>query len=77
MKVYRECEQFPKGGAFGLNLEKNVNVGDSLLVAGPVGMIRYLGAGQFQYKKDLVADKKTKICLIAGGSGITPLYSIA
>lgn len=77
IKVYRECEEYPKGGKYGLHFEKSIQVGDSLMVEGPVGKTRYLGAGQFQYFRNLVKDKKTKICLIAGGSGIAPLYSIA
>lgn len=44
---------------------------------GPVGMLRYLGYGKFQLKKEVLEHKKNKIGLIAGGSGITPMYSIA
>ena len=40
-------------------------------------MIRYLGYGKFQYKKEVLEHKKNKIGLVAGGSGITPMYAIA
>ena len=45
IKIYRESEDHPGGGKFSSNLEKNVNVGDNLMVKGPVGMLRYHGYG--------------------------------
>ena len=77
IKVYRPCEEFPNGGQFTTWMEKNVNVGDSLLFSGPIGMIKYHGYGQIEFKKKMLETKKTKIGLLAGGSGITPMYSIA
>ena len=44
---------------------------------GPIGMIRYLGQGKIQFKKDLLKTPKTKIIVCAGGSGITPMLAIA
>lgn len=43
---------------------------------GPVGRLKYLGWGQFKLGKKLLF-KKTKVGLIAGGSGLTPMYAIA
>lgn len=43
---------------------------------GPIGRVRYLGHGAFKLlKNDL--KPKSKIGLIAGGTGITPLLAIA
>ena len=40
-------------------------------------MIKYLGYGKVLLKDKALEDKKMKIGLLAGGSGITPLYSMA
>ena len=40
-------------------------------------MINYKGFGSFLFKKKPLDNKKTKVGLIAGGTGITPFYSIA
>lgn len=46
------------------------------MVEGPIGKCRYFGHGKFMYaKKDLPL--KTNLGLIAGGTGLTPLYSQA
>jgi ferredoxin-NADP reductase len=45
IKVYRPCEEFPNGGKWTKWMEHNVNVGDDLLVSGPIGMMKYLGNG--------------------------------
>ena len=76
IKVYRNNEQFPEGGKFTQWLESSVNVGDSIICEGPIGMFRYLGQGKCQLKKDLLKPK-SNIFLCAGGSGITPMFSIA
>jgi NAD(P)H-flavin reductase len=39
-------------------------------------MIKYLGWGQVVLKKKELKPKQ-RMCLLAGGSGITPMYSIA
>ena len=50
-------------------------VGDSILMEGPVGRMTYEGNATFRVtgKEPM---RKTKIGLIAGGSGITPLLSV-
>jgi cytochrome-b5 reductase len=77
IKVYRNTPEFPEGGIFSQHLENNVHVGDSLMCEGPIGRLRYLGGGDFKLLKNPVAGKRTKIGLIAGGTGITPMFSIA
>ena len=52
-------------------------VGDKVKFEGPLGKMIYLGNGNFVVMKKPLASPKTKIGLIAGGSGITPLYSLA
>lgn len=76
IKIYRPHPDFPEGGKFTQHLENNVNVGDSIICEGPIGKIKYFGDGKFNLlKKEL--PRKTKIGLLAGGSGITPMFSIA
>ena len=53
-----------------------MKVGDVILCEGPIGTIRYHGLGEFVNGGKLLWKKK-QVVLIAGGSGITPLYSIA
>ena len=76
IKVYRNCDEFPEGGAYTQWLEKNVKVGDSIMCEGPIGKIKYLGQRQFKLMKNMLKPK-AKLFLCAGGSGITPLLSIA
>jgi len=75
IKMYREHPDFPGGGKFTQELEK-VQVGDAILCEGPVGKLKYHGNGEFKYMAKTIPDKKW-IGLIAGGTGITPCYSIA
>jgi len=77
IKIYRPCEEFPNGGEFTSWMEKNVNLGDNVLFSGPIGITKYHGFGQIELKNKMLETKKTKIGLLAGGSGITPMYSIA
>ena len=53
-----------------------VNVGDILMCEGPFGLLKYEGNGNFLFKKAPLKQKK-RIVLIAGGTGVTPLYNIA
>lgn len=76
IKIYRNNEQFPEGGIFTQHLENNINVGDNVLMSGPKGMFKYFGYGKCELKKTMLKPKK-KIFLCAGGSGITPMLSIA
>lgn len=46
--------------------------GDKILMEGPKGLLAYQGHGNFLIRKKPA--KKTKIGLIAGGTGITPCF---
>jgi NAD(P)H-flavin reductase len=41
---------------------------------GPKGLLFYRGHGNFELKKNLM--RKSKIGLIAGGTGLTPCYQV-
>lgn len=76
VKVYRETKDFPNGGKLTQHLENKVNVGDEIMVSGPIGMYRYLGDGRIQFKDDILPQKR-KLALLAAGTGVTPLYAMA
>ena len=76
IKVYRKNEQFPDGGKFTQILEDNIHIGDSIMCEGPIGKCKYFGNGKFSLMKKELPQKK-KILLIAGGTGLTPCFSIA
>jgi nitrate reductase (NAD(P)H) len=69
IKIYRKCEQFPNGGLMTQHLE-SMNIGDKLSIEGPRGRLAYFGDGNFVIDKK--EKKKTRIGMIAGGTGITP-----
>jgi nitrate reductase (NAD(P)H) len=73
IKVYKPTDEFPKGGVMSQHLD-SMKVGEKLKMEGPKGMLYYFGNGNFELRKKLI--KKTKIGLIAGGTGITPCYQI-
>ena len=74
IKVYGKCEEFPDGGYVSQYLG-GLKEGDKVTMEGPIGRLNYLGKGDFLVSKK--PRKGTKIGLIAGGSGITPMYSLA
>jgi len=75
IKIYRPCEEFPQGGKLTSILDKK-EVGDSLVISGPKGLHVYYGNGKI---KTVAKEAQTykKFTLIAGGSGIAPIYQIA
>ncbi|RAL38745.1 hypothetical protein DM860_013426 [Cuscuta australis] len=65
--------RFPNGGQMSQHLE-SLQLGSCLHVKGPVGHIEYKGRGNF-----LAHGKSkfgTKLSMIAGGTGITPIYQV-
>lgn len=71
--------KFPEGGKMTQHLE-NLNIGDTIDVRGPSGRLVYLGDGNFSIKK-MRKDppqtvKASKINMIAGGTGITPMLQL-
>jgi len=60
-------------GKMGSYLKKK-KAGDQVLISGPVGGMSYLGAGVFKSPK--VEIKVSCLCLVAGGTGLTPMFQI-
>lgn len=75
IKVYRKTAEFPNGGKGTQHLE-NLKVGDSINMQGPIGYYRYYGQGQFAWIEKLNPHKKTKLGIVAGGTGLTPALSM-
>ncbi|KAF2901028.1 hypothetical protein ILUMI_05168 [Ignelater luminosus] len=71
--------KFPDGGKMSQHLE-SLKLGDTIDIRGPSGRLNYLGDGQFSVKK-LRKDppqliKVSKVGMIAGGTGITPMLQL-
>ena len=74
IKVYRDQGDTP-GGRLTQYLEE-LPIGSDIMCSGPIGKLRYFGDGKiYSSGRDLTG--KTKIGMIAGGTGITPMFSIA
>ena len=73
IKVYRKKEhpQFPEGGWMSQHLE-SMSVGDLIDVKGPSGRIEYMEKGRVRVSQNQF--KVSHIAMIAGGTGITPMY---
>lgn len=71
--------KFPDGGKMTQYLD-SLNIGDSIEVRGPNGLLQYQGNGEFKIQPDKKSPPKThhykNLCMIAGGSGITPMYQM-
>jgi len=71
--------KFPEGGKMTQYLE-SLKIGDKVKVKGPSGRIKYKGNGKFEIRKDKKSEpviyEFERIGLIAGGSGITPMYQL-
>jgi NAD(P)H-flavin reductase len=63
------------GGKLGLYLD-GVKVGDSVEISGPTGLIEYLGKGKFKYTGSKDGTTYSKVGMMAGGSGITPMLQV-
>ena len=76
IKIYRPCEKFPDGGKMTRYLE-SLSVGDKVKIRGPLGRIQYHGHGKFTIKENPQLNAtRTKIGLIAGGTGIAPCWRL-
>ncbi|KAG7671215.1 hypothetical protein Ndes2437B_g03830 [Nannochloris sp. 'desiccata'] len=75
IKIYRANEhpRFPLGGKMSQYLD-SLAIGDTIEVKGPVGHMHYLGNGK--YTLDGTAHSTAQINMIAGGTGITPMYQV-
>ncbi|RWW56205.1 hypothetical protein BHE74_00037085 [Ensete ventricosum] len=75
IKVYFKGEnpKFPNGGLMSQHLE-SLPVGSTLDIKGPTGHIEYTGRGNFAVNgKPRFA---RRLAMIAGGTGITPIYQV-
>jgi len=81
VKIYKANvhPKFPDGGKMTQYLD-NMNIGDSIDVRGPSGLLVYNGRGVFDIKQDKKsAGKEVKVgqvSMIAGGTGITPMLQL-
>lgn len=71
--------KFPDGGKLTQYLE-SLPLGDTIDVRGPSGLLEYPYKGTFAIKADKKSEPKqvkaTKVSMIAGGTGITPMLQI-
>ena len=70
---------FPNGGLLSQHLE-SMNIGDKINVRGPNGHLIYKGRGKFAIRSSAKAPHEvkqySKVGMIAGGTGITPMLQI-
>ena len=75
VKVYKKNEhpRFPEGGWMSQYLD-SLEIGSLVNVSGPSGRLEYLGNGNFRIgeRNQTVSD----LGMIAGGTGITPMFQI-
>jgi cytochrome-b5 reductase len=82
VKVYYPTKEFPEGGKVTQLLDKVKEGEDVVEFFGPVGRKRYRGNGMFtieRLKSQGGGEEKRyaeNVCMIAGGSGITPMLQI-
>jgi len=71
--------KFPDGGKMSQHLE-SLQIGDTIDVRGPSGLLVYNGRGQFAIKANKKAEpvirSVRKVGMIAGGTGITPMLQM-
>ena len=70
IKVYRPNKRFAHGGKVSQFMD-SLQLGDSLDIQGPFGLLEYFGRGV--WKK---YGRRTKLGLMAGGSGVTPMLQV-
>ena len=84
IKIYRKNQHidYPEGGLISSHLE-NLEIGNEVRMKGPLGRMQYKGNGHFELgphkmfnSEDLTLKGKTNIGMIAGGTGITPIFSM-
>lgn len=79
IKVYfaNKHPKFPEGGKMSQHLE-SLKIGDTLEMRGPKGHLDYKGSGNFTLKKltDVTEKTVTKVGMMAGGTGITPMLQV-
>eukprot|EP01023_Acetabularia_acetabulum_P061282 TRINITY_DN739_c0_g2_i1.p1 TRINITY_DN739_c0_g2~~TRINITY_DN739_c0_g2_i1.p1 ORF type:complete len:854 (+),score=198.42 TRINITY_DN739_c0_g2_i1:164-2725(+) len=74
VKIYRPLPpKFPNGGIMSQHLD-SLKIGETIEVKGPLGEFVYFGKGEYSYKHNKGNAKF--ISMIAGGTGITPMYQV-
>ena len=73
VKVYAPNAQHPRGGKMSQHLGY-MKVGDSVTMKGPVGHVTYLGRGQLKVGSRTM--RVNNFVMVAGGTGITPMYQV-
>jgi len=82
IKVYPPAPpKFPDGGLMSQHLDSlSIDKGDTILMKGPKGHMSFGTGGNFTYKSPGKPKEErtncTEICMIAGGTGITPMLSV-
>jgi nitrate reductase (NAD(P)H) len=75
VKIYFPCPpRFPDGGKLSMLLEHQIVHFDEIQVKGPLGSFTYLESGLCSIKQKKI--RVTDFCMIAGGSGITPIFQV-
>ena len=76
IKTYRAnvSNIFPNGGKMSQYFE-SLRIGDCLKISGPYGKLEYLGRGEWKGSGKKFG-RKTRIGLLAGGSGVTPMLQV-
>ena len=76
IKVYRANvhPKFPEGGKMSQYLE-SLNIGQEMLIEGPIGKLQYLGFGNFEIQR-MPPTTRRNIGHLAGGTGITPCFHV-
>lgn len=80
IKIYKAGvhPKFPEGGKVTQHLD-SLKIGDFVEMKGPKGHLTWLGEGKFTVKlirKPLATRQATRIGMIAGGTGITPMLQV-
>lgn len=80
IKVYDKCEKFPEGGKMSLYIN-SLKINDTLTIKYPYGRFNYQGNGNIRIRNIGVNAtfrnfKVERLYMIAGGTGITPIYQI-
>eukprot|EP00658_Telonema_sp_P-2_P057406 TRINITY_DN4586_c0_g1_i11.p1 TRINITY_DN4586_c0_g1~~TRINITY_DN4586_c0_g1_i11.p1 ORF type:complete len:280 (+),score=83.18 TRINITY_DN4586_c0_g1_i11:226-1065(+) len=73
VKIYEPNDQFADGGKMSQHLNR-MKLQETIDVTGPSGRITYLGNGQIMFSR--TKHTITKIGMIAGGTGITPMLQL-
>jgi len=78
VKIYRAHEdpKHPLGGKMSQFLDR-LHIGDTMDVKGPLGRLVYRGRGWFESRGSRhFPQPKSRLGMIAGGTGITPIYQL-